>query len=195
MTRTRRGAASAAVLVVAGILGLWAVAGAQTTTGSMRGTVTDENGAAVANATLLARNTDSGFTQFTTTAGGGGYSLTVAPGPYEIRVEAPGFEPLIQTVRVLVGQNLTVDLQIGRTGRVTEAVTVSAAALLPETKTSEVAINVTEEQIENLPQSNRNFLNFATLAPGVRTTRASGRSDSESASPSASASSWRSVGR
>ncbi|MFN2385919.1 MAG: TonB-dependent receptor domain-containing protein [Thermoanaerobaculia bacterium] len=171
MTRTRRGAASAAAWGLAAILGLPAVAAAQTTTASLRGTVTDENGAAVANATLLARNTATGFTQFTSSGGNGGYSLTVAPGSYEIQVEAPGFEPLTQTVRVLVGQNLTVDMQIGRTGRVAEAVTVTAAAPLPETKTSEVATNVTEEQIENLPQSNRNFLNFTALAPGVRTTR------------------------
>ena len=35
-------------------------------------------------------------------------------------------------------------------------------------ETSEVATNVTREQIENLPQNNRNFLNFAQLAPGIR---------------------------
>ena len=37
-----------------------------------------------------------------------------------------------------------------------------------ETETTEVATNVTQQQIENLPQNNRNFLNFAALAPGVR---------------------------
>ena len=29
----------------------------------------------------------------------------------------------------------------------------------------EAATNVTRQQIENLPQNDRNFLNFATLAP------------------------------
>ena len=37
-----------------------------------------------------------------------------------------------------------------------------------ETRTSEVATNVTTQQIENLPQDDRNFLNFAALAPGIR---------------------------
>ena len=32
----------------------------------------------------------------------------------------------------------------------------------------EVAVNVSQAQIANLPQNNRNFLNFAQLAPGVR---------------------------
>ena len=39
---------------------------------------------------------------------------------------------------------------------------------MAETKTSEVATNVSRDQIENLPQNNRNFLNFATLAPGIK---------------------------
>jgi hypothetical protein len=36
-----------------------------------------------------------------------------------------------------------------------------------ETRTSEVATNVTEEQMRSLPQPDRNFLNFAGLAPGI----------------------------
>ena len=156
--------ALALVLLPAGVWG-------QTTTAGVRGTVTDENGAPVANAALVARNTETGFTQATSTSAGGGYNLALAPGTYEIRIEAPGFEPVTQTIRALVGQNLDLDIQISRTTRVTETVTVTADAPIPEMKTSEVATNVTEEQIDNLPQSNRNFLNFAALAPGVRTTR------------------------
>lgn len=170
MTRTRTAAAVAAIVLFA-VVALPGPAGAQNTTASIRGNVRDENGAPLGNATLVARNTETGFTQFTSSTAGGGYNLAVAPGTYEIRIEAPGFEPVTQAVRALVGQTLDVDIQIARTGRVTEALTVTAAAPLPETKTSEVATNVTEEQIENLPQSNRNFLNFAALAPGVRITR------------------------
>jgi hypothetical protein len=141
---------------------------AQVTTGTIRGTVTDDAGTPVAKATLLATNTDSGFVQFTESLENGSYNLALPPGTYEIQINAPGFEQLTQTVRVLVGQSLDVDFQLPRTARVAEAVTVTAAAILPETKTSEVATNVTEEQIQNLPQSNRNFLNFAALSPGVR---------------------------
>ena len=60
----------------------------------------------------------------------------------------------------------------------TEAITVVGAAAV-ETRTSEVATNVTPQQIENLPQNDRNFLNFAALAPGVSLStdpRAQGRS-------------------
>ena len=46
---------------------------------------------------------------------------------------------------------------------------------LTETKTSEVASNVSRQQIENLPQDNRNFLDFAALAPGIRILKSEGR--------------------
>ena len=48
------------------------------------------------------------------------------------------------------------------------ATSSSSAPALVETRTSEVGTNVTDDQIENLPQNNRNFLNFAALAPGIR---------------------------
>ena len=44
----------------------------------------------------------------------------------------------------------------------------SRAERLVDMRTSEVATNISVEQIESLPQGNRNFLNFAALAPGVR---------------------------
>src|SRR5579862_4909173 len=48
-----------------------------------------------------------------------------------------------------------------------ESITVSGETLI-EMKSPEAATNVTTQQIENLPQDDRNFLNFAALAPGVR---------------------------
>src|SRR3989442_2784304 len=38
-------------------------------------------------------------------------------------------------------------------------------------KTAEIATNVTTEQVRYLPQNQRNFLNFANLAPGVKVTQ------------------------
>jgi hypothetical protein len=45
---------------------------------------------------------------------------------------------------------------------------VALAAPVAETQTSENATNVTQEQIQSLPSSSRNFLDLAQLAPGVR---------------------------
>ena len=68
---------------------------------------------------------------------------------------------------MLVGQNLNVNFVMSRQTVVRESITVVGNQAV-ETRTSEIATNVTTQQIENLPQDDRNFLNFAALAPGIR---------------------------
>ncbi|HJQ38390.1 MAG TPA: TonB-dependent receptor [Thermoanaerobaculia bacterium] len=138
------------------------------TTATLRGRVLDGSGAAVANAEINAVSTTSGFVRTTRSTADGAYSLTgLTPGEYNIVVAAAGFEPVSQTVTVLVGQSLEMDVQVAGTAVVREEITVVGTQAV-ETKTSEVATNVTTHQIENLPQDDRNFLNFAALAPGIR---------------------------
>jgi hypothetical protein len=90
----------------------------------------------------------------------------VQPGTYELRVEMIGYAAQPQSVRVLIGQTLTIDLRLQPQALVLEGITVVGARVM-ETRTSEVATNVTEEQMRSLPQPDRNFLNFAGLAPGI----------------------------
>ena len=168
MTRMRGCWPLAAGLALA--LAAAAPVSAQTSTASLRGTVTDEAGQPVAGASLVAVNIETGFTVTADTTANGAYNLTLPPGSYEITVAAPGKESLSETVRAQIGQNLDVDFQLTGTATVEEAVTVTAATPMAETHSSEQATNVTTEQIELLPQNNRNFLNFAALAPGVRFT-------------------------
>jgi hypothetical protein len=138
------------------------------TTATIRGKVLDSTGASVANAEINAVSTTSGFVRTVRSTGDGTYSLTgLTPGEYHIVVAATGFEPVTQTVTVLVGQSLEMNVQVAGTSVVREEITVVGNQAV-ETKTSEVATNVTTHQIENLPQDDRNFLNFAALAPGIR---------------------------
>jgi hypothetical protein len=67
-----------------------------------------------------------------------------------------------------VGQTQGLDFELRLAARAAEAVTVSAEAPVIETKSNELGTNVTEQQIKQLPQDNRNFLSFTTLAPGIR---------------------------
>ena len=168
MTRMRGCWPSVAALALA--LAVAAPGWAQTSTASLRGSVTDEAGQTMPGASIVAINTDTGFTITAESSDGGAYNLTLPPGSYEITVAAPGKESLAETVRVQIGQTLQLDFQLSGTARVEEEVTVTSAPLLAETTTSEQATNVTTEQIELLPQNSRNFLNFAALAPGVRFT-------------------------
>src|SRR5437762_4872096 len=68
--------------------------------------------------------------------------------------------------RVLIGEVFPLDFKLAASAVQIEAVSVVAAAGV-EMRTSEVATNVTQQQIERLPTASRNFLDLAALAPGV----------------------------
>lgn len=143
----------------------------QTTTAQLRGTVTDAQGALPA-LTVAAVNTNSGSRHSAVTAANGTYVLVVPPGSYEVSVATGAHEPWKRAIQVGVGQSLTLDVAL-KLGRVTTEVSVVATASQAQVEliTSEVATNVNEAQLQTLPQSSRNFLNAAALAPGVRLSR------------------------
>ncbi len=105
----------------------------QAGTGTITGTVTDPTGAAIANAPVEVRNTDTNFPYATATTVTGAYTvLRLPPGPYSITVSAPGFKKLVRSgLAVDAGQTLPLDLalQVGSAG---ESVTVTAEATLTE---------------------------------------------------------------
>lgn len=149
--------------------GLAGVAHAQLSTATVNGRVT-EGAASRAGANVVATQVETGFVTRTTTGPDGSYVLTgLRPGNYRIVATAPDGGTTGQTLQVQVGQSATVDLAVGTAGAsVSELVVTAAPTHARETKTSEVATNITPEQIEVLPQQERNFLNFAQLAPGIR---------------------------
>ncbi len=162
----------AGVLLLAGPLLLAAAAGAQTTASSIRGAVVDASGP-LADATVGAVGKDSGFHYTAKTGPDGTFTLAgLAPGVYTITVSSPAYAPQSQDVQVLVGQDVEASFVLSPSDVFTENVTVvgEAVKLLVETRTSEIGTNVTQQQIETLPLNNRNFLNLAALAPGVRFT-------------------------
>jgi|GEM_PF-2132573 len=156
-------------LLVALLIGAMSMAAyGQSTTATIRGVVTDAKGAPVADAEVNAVGADSGFVRTVKSGPDGSYTLNgLTPGLFKVVVSSPGVEPQSQDMRVLVGQNVTVNFTMSGPTTLSESITVVGDQLV-ETRTSEIATNVTTQQIENLPQSDRNFLNFAALAPGIR---------------------------
>jgi hypothetical protein len=143
---------------------------AQTSTGSIRGTVTDSAGAPLTGAEVIALNTASGVQRNASTNSRGFYSLAgLTPANYQVTVRQIGSTPTQRPVQVQVGQVLTIDFRLAPTTVQLEEVVVVAAPTV-ETRTSEVATNVSEAQIEQLPTPSRNFLDLAALAPGVTVT-------------------------
>ena len=145
------------------------LAGAQTTTARITGTVTGEGGVPVPEALVSARSPATNFTRNARTSEQGIYTLPgLPPDNYEITVQRIGQEPQRRQVRAQIGQTLTVNFVLSTAAVQLTTVQVTAGADEIETRTPELATNITTEQIENIPLNNRNFLNLAKLAPGVR---------------------------
>jgi hypothetical protein len=140
---------------------------AQTSTGTIRGTVTGSNGTGVQDAQISVRNVESGVVRNTTSRDAGRYVLAgLVPATYDMTVRHIGTAAVTRRVIVQIGavqiQNFSLVDQPTQLQRV--VVTVAPA---PEKRTSEVATNVSEEQISKLPTASRNFLELAALAPGI----------------------------
>jgi len=143
----------------------------QTTTGQVRGTVTDSQGP-IPGVTVTAVNTASGARSSAAVAANGTYVLVVPAGRYEVAVATGAHEPWKKAIQVGVGQSLTQDIALkpGKLAAEVAVVATSAEAQV-ERITSEIGTNVGTDQLQMLPQSSRNFLNAAVIAPGVRISR------------------------
>jgi len=134
---------------------------AQSDRGTITGTVVDQGGAVVPNATVTAVNSETSAQSPGATTSTGNYTLTSLPaGLYEVTFEAPGFKKITQKgIQVAVAQNVRVDvtLQVGSTS---ESVTITAEAPLLKTEDAEQSHTLTGEQIGNLP------INFGALSGG-----------------------------
>src|SRR3954468_24891938 len=157
-----------ALVVVALLCGLWASrASAQAVSGSILGTVTDPQGAAVAGAKVTITDKNKGTVQGTTTNDSGNYSVThLIPDLYSVKVEAPGFKSTEQqnvTVQADASSNVDLQLQLGAT---TEAVEVTAEAPQLKTDRADIATTFNEKYVEDVPILNRNFTTLQLMAPG-----------------------------
>lgn len=176
---TLSNAGAAAVAVAA--LGLAAPGGlaAQTSTGTLRGVVSGEGTTPIGSVQLTARNLSSGVSRNAQAREDGTYIFPgLVPGPYEITARHIGYAPTSRRVVVQVGATATENFSLVAQATQLTAVAVTGTAITPETRTSEVATNVTPQQIQRLPTPSRNFLDLAALAPGVTVTedRVSGNS-------------------
>jgi hypothetical protein len=169
MIRRNRRRTTPGILPLAAVLlalGLAPSASAQTTA-TIRGTVVDDAGDGVPDAAVIATNVATGFTLAVATQATGAFNLRgLQPGTYTITVSNPAYEQTTEERTVLIGQTIDLDFRLAPSQIVTEDIVV-VGNLFVETRTPELATNITQLQIETLPQSDRNFLNFAALAPGV----------------------------
>lgn len=141
---------------------------AQAPVGTVSGTVTDPSGAVIADAPIIVRNKATGFERKTKSENDGSYSAPALPaGLYEIQVQKQGFRTLLQEVTVATGTITNANLQL-ELGQTTEIVTVEAAgAAQINAESHSIDGVITRQKIQELPLNGRNFLNLASLEPGV----------------------------
>jgi outer membrane receptor protein involved in Fe transport len=155
-----------AVFVIAAAV--CAFAQSQATTGNIEGRVLDPKEAAVPGATVTATNQQTGLEKSATTSDEGNFTISfLPPGPYTVRANASGFaQAEVKDVTVTVGSKTPLDVSLS-IGGASGTVTISGEAPVIETTQSSVSTTVNSRAIENLPVNGRNYLDFATLTPGV----------------------------
>lgn len=158
---------------------------AQLSTATIRGHVTNK-AAPVPGAVVTAKSVETGAVTHVTAAPDGSFVLSgLAPGAYDVSFAGRGGTAVTQRVIVQVGQTASLDMDVAAPAQSAAQAGVPASTAegtaivvtgrrLVETRTSEQATNVTPQQIEDLPQGNRNFIDFAELAPGVRIMKSGG---------------------
>jgi hypothetical protein len=142
---------------------LWASDG-----GSLLGTITDPNGAAVPGAKVTATETSTAVKQTITADDRGFYSFQSLPvGRYDVQVDAAGFKPLRRTgVTMNVDSKVVVDASLV-IGERTDAVTVSESAAHVETVDTQNGQVITGKQMTSVPLNGRSFTDLLSLQSGV----------------------------
>jgi hypothetical protein len=138
------------------------------TTSELAGTVNDSSGAAVPGVVLKVVNQDTNASREATSDDSGQYRVSfLLPGNYSVNVEKAGFRPVRQSgVRLEVNQTARLDFVL-EVGAVSEAVEVIGSAPLIEAGTSSLGQVIETKLIQELPLNGRNFVQLATLGPGV----------------------------
>jgi hypothetical protein len=134
---------------------------------SIRGTVTDPQGAAIPGATVTLINTATGAKMVSTSDANGIYQFNALPAaPYRLTAEAQGFKQRVfENVQIIPEQPNALDLQLD-VGETKQTVTVSGTTQALDTETANVGGTVSANQIQHLPSFGRDVLKVAELAPG-----------------------------
>ncbi len=154
-------------LALALVLALVSPALAQQTESRIVGRIVDQSEAALPGVTVNVTSTATGAVRTAVTETDGGFVITnLAPGAYTVLAELSGFQVRTRDVVLGVGQIENVTLALLVAG-VTETVSVSAVAPVLDVASARIGVNVSPEEVQNLPVNGRNFANLMTLATGA----------------------------
>lgn len=141
---------------------------AQSTTGSVVGSIADSTGSVIPNATITLTNNATGDKRTVITADSGDYQfLSIPPGEYTLTVEAQGFRRYTHNpveVQVELATRENVDMSVGSA---TEQITVTSQAPIIQSENAALGQVVQGKAVTDNPLNGRNVLVLVGLVPGV----------------------------
>jgi hypothetical protein len=146
---------------------------AQTTTGSLRGTVTDESRSILPGVTVeLTGQSQIGGVQTTVTDRNGQFRFqNLTPGVYALKVTLEGFKTVVRDgVRVEVGRTFDVDFNL-EVGSLQETITVTAESPLVDGSSTALTTNYNQEVLKNTPMTRFSVFDMFQFTPGVSPTQ------------------------
>src|SRR5271169_1644658 len=135
---------------------------------AISGTIEDPTGAGVGGAKVIVTDAETGASRTTTSDESGNFRvLSLAPGPYELRIEKTGFQAAVRTgINLKVAQQAAVNFKLA-IGEIVQEVTVAEDVPVVNTTTSATSGIVGEREVKDLPLNGRSFDNLITLNPGT----------------------------
>ncbi len=155
------------LLMLAGAGNLWAQS--QVSSADIRGTVTDQTGAALSGVIITVSHADKGTLRQVVTDSNGQYAAALLPpaAEYQVKAELAGFTTQIRRgLTLTIGQIVVLDFKMEVSGTNTEVVVVAETPLV-ETERSQQSNIVEAKELQSLPINGRNYLDFSLLTPGV----------------------------
>jgi hypothetical protein len=140
---------------------------AQSTTGTLTGTVRDVTGAVIAGAELRIINVGTGTALTTKTNGEGDYVVpNLPPATYQIHAEMPGFRSVeVKQIRLLTSQTIRTDISL-EPGALEQSINVEATLPVVNSESSSLANNVDTHAVVSLPLNGRTLDRLILITPG-----------------------------
>ncbi len=141
-----------------------------TASSSLSGTVLDKNGAVIKGGTVTVTNKATGQSRTAATNDNGEYRINQLPaGTYDIKVTASGFGDLTaENVQLLVGQTNNHDFNMNPGVQTANVTVTSGETELVSREKTDISLNITPREVQDLPLNGRDLGNLAYLAPGVK---------------------------
>src|SRR3989454_73022 len=158
------------------VLAVPAPLGAQSTTGTVSGTVVDESKAVLPGVTIQVKNVENGATRTLVTDAAGRYrALNLPPGLYSVTADLQGFAiAKRENLTLEIGREIPADL-VMKIGSFADQITVEGVASNVDLSSTVAGGVVSPTQIAELPLNGRSFMQLAALQPGVTVSRATAR--------------------